>query len=300
MSIITNGDFQTGNFTGWTVTTNLSSYPQVTPYGRPVGPIPYYCSFFFSAPGFGASVISQTLSVGPNTDLTLSYWLAPAPFGPPAFGVMNLIVYGDIVNYINAGGLIPVGSGWVNYNASFTTTATETTVTVLFGCFEQASFANSFLLDDVSLVINPICYTGDTKIRVKNLLSNHVESVRADQITPSQYAVVNRANHAVPILKNIVAGPVTRFITLRQGLFSEFSPNEDLKLTRGHKVVVDDEEIKARYVKGGILTKTPPQMVYSLVCQDHQQIYANNTLVAAFSQEEWDAIAYSVAHSEMK
>jgi hypothetical protein len=190
--------------------------------------------------------------------------------------------------------------GWTQYNASFTTSSIETVVRVLFRPSTGAGLSQRNLFDDAEMFANPVCYPGDTLIRVENKATNIIENVRVDQILPDNYNVINSKQESIPILANIISGPVYRLVEFNRDLFSEGSPSRDLRLTTGHKLVLDGEEVTARYVKGGKIKKVKGTLVHTLICPTHQHIYANDTLIVAFGYDEWKKIMNYVPHTTIE
>jgi hypothetical protein len=301
MSVIINGDFQTGSLLpGWSYVNNGFYVPQVTANGRPVGiGPPYYCAEMRTNVGFGVGSTEQVFSSTQNTEYFVSFWTKPRPENINNTVVRVIVRSSDnLVLYYSANYTLIPGSDWQNIVFSFTTNNTYIQTLLRFGISSADSPTEvGYFIDDVTVIANPICYPGDTMIRVKNNISNKFEEVRADKIIPGIYSVINNKNDVVPILKNIVSGPEKRFVSFKRDLFGLNIPHQELLLTRGHGVLIDGKEIKARNVPGGITIKIGTRKVYSLVCENTEYIYANGMLVATFSLDKWRKIESEVAHT---
>jgi hypothetical protein len=301
MSLIVNGDFQTGSiFPGWIGTTSGGGFYDVIPSGRPVGPgPPYYCVDFSVIFGVDTASIRQSFNTAFLTEYVVSFWVKPRPTN-----VLNSTALIRVYNpdfstiYYTLNYVIPPGTDWQNVVFTFTTDNINTSA-ILFFAIEYVVISDGYYLDDVTVIANPICYPGSTRLRVKNLLTKQIEDVRADQVIPSIYSIINNKQEVIHILKNIVSGPEKRFVKFTKDTFGEQIPYADLLLTRGHGVLIDEKEIKARDVPEGVIIKTQPQKVYSIVCNERQYIYANGMLVATFGLKKWLKIENEVAHTEL-
>lgn len=124
--------------------------------------------------------------------------------------------------------------------------------------------------------------------------------LEVERIRSSEHLVVVKSQHSVPIAHHIISGPVTRLCRIPTGLLSEDSPSSDLFLTRGHRVLVGGEEIKACDLEGSALVhRGEGVMVHSLILEERDHIYANDALVVAQSVAEWDEIKHHVPHQEV-
>lgn len=139
--LITNGGFETGDFTGWvqsgnTGFTGVTNNPSLAHGGN---------DYAFFGPVGSLGFITQTVTTTPSQTYSLSFWLWNT--ADPAFNTPNefqVLWQGNVVlDTLN----VPTSSNYLNTVMSLT--ATGGTATISFGFRHDPSF---FFFDDVSLV----------------------------------------------------------------------------------------------------------------------------------------------------
>lgn len=286
MNLVVNGGFQTGNFSGWTV----GGTPSVNTNGYPSGPLPYYAANFATA-----GSIRQNIPVIPGTRYYANFRVRGLASSGAAV-LFNVIGNNSSNVYITSQPL--AFPDWTQYLYTFVVLPTDTSVLL-------RAFAVLVALDTFWLSTSPTCYTGDTLIRTLSLKTNQREETRADAITSTSHRVVNTDDQEIEVIKNIVSGPATRLVTFSENKFGPGLPYTDLRMTRGHKLVIDGKEIRAGDLsveKDGVpprgeYGRCEPELVYSLVLPTHQHIYANGQPVVAFGLDEWNAVSEKVSHT---
>jgi hypothetical protein len=277
MNLLVNGNFQTGTFAGWTT----SGSPTISSAGYPSEPPPNY------AANVTSGIIRQTVSVSGSTTYYFSFW-AQATSGNIAFTVQGIPS-----NNLYLSPTYPLLTTWRYDSFSFTTLPSDTGVRLTMG---GIGAVNS-LVDDVWLATSPTCYPGDTLIRCINNQTKLIENVRADSITSTSHRVVNTKGETVYVVKNVVSGPTERLVTFPKDVFSPGVPSQDLRLTRGHKLFIDGEEVRAGDHPKGVYGRCEPTLVYSIVCPTREYIYANDQPVVASGLYEWNCIEERVSHT---
>jgi hypothetical protein len=291
MNLVVNGNFQTGDLTGWNSVFGIT----VQMNGRPSGPTPYYGADCDST--FGSDM-RQNISVTGSTLYYFQVWIYAINTGFAA-GPFEVTVIGFASGaYIALNIFPPPYDTWVSYNSTFTTSSIETVVQLRVRGRQNPV---RFIADDIWLSPSPVCYKGDTMIRSIDNKTNTVEDVRADEIRPSEknHFVITTEGSTVPVLKNIKSGPTKRLYEFNPGSISPNIPYKKLHLTSGHRIVDNGHEIKARDHPSGNRIKCDPTYVYSLVLPERKYIYANGQPVVAYGIDEWEAIEDVVNHTEI-
>jgi hypothetical protein len=147
INLITNGGFETGDFTGWTVGYAISN-SDVNWYGIPHSG--NYAAEFGQATEYYDS-LSQTLTTDAGSNYTLSIWLYNSPGSSPiTVDNADFQVWYDGVSIadINGGNTIDQ-NGYINLDFDLHGTGSDT---VLFEGYDAPSYYN---LDDVSFTATP-------------------------------------------------------------------------------------------------------------------------------------------------
>ena len=153
-NLVTNGDFETGNFIGWTVTHAASGGNISVNHGP--GPDTTFGAFF-GAGGSDFDSISQTFATTPGASYTLTFFYQVTNLGTPIPANNEFDVLWNGVSI--GGGLFPqsnVNPG--NITPTFHLTATGTSTTLEFDGRNAPSFD---FLDNVS-VTPGVIDTGST------------------------------------------------------------------------------------------------------------------------------------------
>ncbi len=147
-NLVTNPGFETGDPSGWTLA-GRDSAPAFNGIYYGVDPADAHSGAFgaYFGPVGGVMTLSQNLTVMPNTDYTISFWLAQAPATPAPYSNSLDVSFG--------------GQPWITQTAvpqaSYTQYAVvgfspSSTTTLQFSFRNDTGF---FSLDDVSVSLTP-------------------------------------------------------------------------------------------------------------------------------------------------
>jgi hypothetical protein len=138
-NLVTNGGFETGDFTGWTVNGVIGSNINVV--GTVGGVSPHSGNFqaIFS-PGTGSVGISQTLTTTPSTIYTVDFWAAT---GPNVGGSLSVNWGGSTV----FSHVFPGATGYTEFTFNETASSASTDLSFVY------SNSGILFLDDIS--VNP-------------------------------------------------------------------------------------------------------------------------------------------------
>ena len=154
--LLTNGGFESGDFTGWSV----ASYPKPSVVSTEARIKPYEGTYFARLVGVGCTncrnpvpngYLNQTVSdLAAGEDLTLTYWENDTYSGKSSPLTLKFGVPGAL----QKSATIAIGDavkGWQEYGATFITTASTEEISFQW----QTAPAYFYGLDDVSLVDPP-------------------------------------------------------------------------------------------------------------------------------------------------
>jgi len=137
-----------------------------------------------------------------------------------------------------------------------------------------------------------ICFAGDTLIKttrgmipVRDLQEGVDEIVRPEiegQASPGEESQI--------LKKLVITGPTTKLVKIKTGLISELVPDRDTVLTRGHKLVIGDQEIKSVDLPGRIILHKENILVYAPIVEKRMVGLANGMPVVIDGEEQFESI----------
>jgi hypothetical protein len=141
-NLLTNGDFETGDFTGWNVAAN---YTDVVSTSSTLGG-PQSGNYFAALGSVGSlGTVSQTVATSAGQNYDLSYWFASDGYGPNYFDVLWNGAQ------IGASAENNVGKfGWTPFNFTVVGTGTDTLT------FQERNDTAYQGLDHVSLALTSV------------------------------------------------------------------------------------------------------------------------------------------------
>lgn len=192
---------------------------------------------------------------------------------PSTAATLNVSINASLIGSSAA----PVTGTYTLYTYLFVATGTSTL---------NISITGDSLLDDVSITENVICFPGRTLVYAQNVENDEEKYVRADELNKDVHNVFSLEKLRYVPIKNIVTcGPYNRFFLLKKNSLSEYSPNEDLYLTSGHKILYHGTETKVRDVPETSIVKGKPEKLYSIVTGESEPLLINNAPVFSHLDE---------------
>lgn len=143
------------------------------------------------------------------------------------------------------------------------------------------------ILDDVTLVALAICYSGNSIIKTKNKTTNLIENIKASEISKNIHEVYSINDQKfVPVVHNIVTGPVEKYVLIEKNMLGGNKPTEDFYVTGGHVIVINGVEVKARDIPNTKKIKVKPENVYSICLSERKPIIVNGLAVMAWKKKK--------------
>jgi hypothetical protein len=157
-------------------------------------------------------------------------------------------------------------------------------------CFDARAASPDYLVDQVVVAVAPpICYSGDSLIRTRNIDTGEIADTPAKFVTSNLHEVFStKQQKFVPIIHNIISGVTQKFYTIKKDSIAVDHPSHDFLITGGHCIEVDGKIVKARDIPGAIKTSVESQPVYSICISDKSPILINGLNVLAWKKKQWD------------
>jgi hypothetical protein len=269
-NVIVNGNFSAG-IANWNLTTPTATIDATGGLGGSP------CALFDAS----NERIQQNFPVVSGQQYTLSLWIRFSGFLSTAeIQVRNTTSNALLINTsIGANNL----NVWRNYTFSFTPTGTTQ-------CSLRVRNTGFLILifraDDISVIPFIICYRGDSKVISKHLGTGRITERPVEIINPDYQVYDLERGKFVPVVMNIVSGPVKSIWKILKNSLEEGVPSEDFYITGGHRLVLGGKEVKVRDLPQAMRVSIKPAPVYSLVCPIRTSILINNTPTIVYGESD--------------
>lgn len=131
------------------------------------------------------------------------------------------------------------------------------------------------------------CYLGNSLVKVKDK-QGIVQHLPVREVYASEHEVWNmETNEYIPVVFNAKIQGVEAIYFIPEALLGTDKPTQDLFITSGHPILIDDRPVKARDVPGAKKIKITRSDVYSIVCTEWVPIDVNGIGVYAWSKDKW-------------
>jgi len=272
-NIVKNPDFEMG-LTNWTANSNVEINSNLRHSGSN--------NVQFVLNNAGAGILSQFLTTIPGKTYTLSYWLAnntPNVVGFSAFWNSTQIFPSTI--------LTSMPFAYTQYSFNVNATNSSTILTFSGNVSNQGS-SLGMVLDDISVVAQVICFSGESLVKTKNTITGSESEIKVKNLVSNIHQVYSVNDQKfIPVKYNMITGPVNHYMLIKKDALGENQPNEDFYITSGHKIVINGIETKARDIPQAIRINIEPEMVYSICTEKHEPILVNNLPVISWGHDEW-------------
>lgn len=180
---------------------------------------------------------------------------------------------------------LPTTPGFNQITFSFT--ATKPAYDLFFQLTTNVANTTSLLFDNASLTNNSVvCFSGDSLILVKTK-DTQPSYIPAREILSDVHLVYQiNTDTFEPIIYNAITGPSHVMMKIPENLLGQDQPFQDFYVTSGHRIIYQNESVKAGKIKGAKRIEKS-EMVYTIVTRDKSHIMVNGLEVLAHGLQDW-------------
>lgn len=235
-----------------------------------------------SQPNYGTNFYNNTSGFTPGASDIIN------PAGPNLLALGN---YGGPTDTMlpNSGSpVINVGTNTVFLNAALTNPELGTSFSNYRDQRDFHRFVGTIDIGADEFGSTSVCFSGKSLILTKNIQTNEIAELPAKNVQSDLHHVFDvNTKSFIPIIYNIVTGPMTRFMRIKKDALGENKPNQDFYVTSGHNLWINNLEIKAKNIKVAKRVKVKSQNVYSICTAEKTAILVNNIDVMTWGVDEF-------------
>lgn len=143
-------------------------------------------------------------------------------------------------------------------------------------------------VDIGSVEVGPIiCYSGESKVLVKDKITGKVQKMRVDNVIPGTLVYDLTNKKFIPVLRNVITGPANRMMKIPKNSLGTNQPFEDFYITSGHPILINGIPTKARDIPQAKRIQVKQLNVYSICTKDQTAICINGLPVLTWREKKF-------------
>jgi hypothetical protein len=146
------------------------------------------------------------------------------------------------------------------------------------------------IIDIGYIEVGIICYTGDSKVFVKDSITREEKYIKVKEIDKNIHLVNDMINNTfIPFVSCIITINTNRIYKIPKDFFEIDKPNYDLLISGGHKIFINGNDIKVKNIPNIKKVKIKKQPLYYICTgtENRNTININNIPLLTWSRDEW-------------